>query len=154
MQKISSKKTFFYKRIFPALWFGIIGLMILAGVYSTLVEKKGPPPFVLIPPIIMLVLGNYIFKKLCFDLVDEVFDGGSFLLVKNDNKKDQIQFSNIKNINYSVMTNPPRVTLSLREPSLFGNEISFSPPTRIQFNIFQKNPLIDDLIERVDKARR
>jgi hypothetical protein len=50
------------------------------------------------------------------------------------------------------MINPPRVTLTLRQPSIFGTEVSFSAPVR--FIPFAKSPLVEDLIRRVDAARR
>jgi len=47
---------------------------------------------------------------------------------------------------------PPRVTLSLRKASLFGKQVSFCAP--IRFMPFASSPIIDDLIARVDAARR
>lgn len=44
------------------------------------------------------------------------------------------------------------VTLTLRQPGILGKEISFSPPRR--FPGSSRSPIIDELIERVDRARR
>jgi len=49
------------------------------------------------------------------------------------------------------MTSPNRVTLSLRIPCQFGNEVSFSPPT--SWVPFRKNEDIIKLIDKVDKLR-
>lgn len=111
------------------------------------------PPFFLIFPVLMGAFGYFILKKLVFDLVDEVYDFGDFLVVKNNNEEVKVPLTNIKNISYSYFTNPKRVTLSLREPCAFGKEISFSPPVILTLNPFQKNPLVDELIEKVDQAR-
>ncbi len=126
---------------------------MVGGIYSATVKGRGPPVPFLIIPIVMAVFGYFLFKKVIFDLVDEVYDGGDFLLVKDRKKVDRIQLSNIRNVSYSTMVNPPRVTISLRESTIFGKELSFSPPLRITFNFFQKSPLIDDLINRVEIAR-
>jgi hypothetical protein len=87
-----------------------------------------------------------------FDLVDEVVDLGDELLVRNGSKEDRIKLSDIINISYSTLVNPQRVTLSLRKPGAFGGEIPFCPPVR--FVPFARNPIIDQLIARVDAARR
>ncbi len=154
MQRISSKATYYQKRLLPIFWFGFLGFMIIVGFYSTVFKKDGPPTAVLIVPLIMAAFGFFLFKKILFDLVDEVYDCGSFLLIKNGDTEESIPLSNIKNVNYSVMVNPPRVTLSLRESCSFGHEISFSPPARFSFNLFQKNLMIEDLIDRIDKSRK
>jgi hypothetical protein len=91
-------------------------------------------------------------KYLIFDLVDEVWDGGSELVVKNKGMEDRILLSDIMNISSTVLVSPPRVTLTLRRPSIFGNEITFSPP--ISLVPFSKSPIVDELIQRVDATRR
>ena len=53
------------------------------------------------------------------DLVDEVWDDGNALLVKNRGQEQRIALADIKNVNYSPFVNPPRVTLSLRRPTAF-----------------------------------
>ena len=90
-------------------------------------------------------------KKLIFDLVDEVFDDGDALLVKNGGREDRIALSDVKNVSYSPLINPPRVTLSLRKRSFFGDKVSFCAPVR--FIPFSTHPIIDELIERIDAAR-
>ena len=90
-------------------------------------------------------------KKLVFDLVDEVWDDGDALVVKNRGQEQRIAFSDIKNVNYSPFVNPPRVTLSLRRPTIFGEQITFCAPVRLV--PFSTSPVINDLIERVDRAR-
>jgi hypothetical protein len=151
MKKISSKSTFFNKRIFPVMWFGIIGMFIL--IVLTGGSSRGSlmiPPIVIL--LIMVIFGYFFMKKLVFDLVDEVFDDGiSCLLVRNKNKEERIDYRNIKNVNYTVMTNPHRATLSLRTPCKFGNEVSFIP--EMSWIPFRKNRNIIELIDKVDKLR-
>jgi hypothetical protein len=108
-------------------------------------------PFIIVPAVMILV-GYVIMKKVVFDLVDEVWDDGAALVVRDKGREDRIALSNIMNISYSPLINPPRVTLTLRQPSNFGSEITFSAPVR--FLPFAKSPLIEDLIRRVDAARR
>jgi hypothetical protein len=143
--------TFFNKRVFPLIWFGLLVLFVGVGFFSSAGGNKGPPVPFFIVPAFMVVVGYFIMKKLVFDLVDEVWDDGDSLLVKNRGDHERIAFSDIKNVSYSPMVNPPRVTLSLRRPTVFGDEITFGAPVR--FVPFAKSPIIDDLIDRIDRAR-
>lgn len=112
----------------------------------------GVPVALLIGPGILAVFGYFIMKKLVFGLADEVSDAGDSLIVRIGSKQERIPLSEIINISYSYMMNPSRVTLTLRTPTRFGKEISFLPPQR--FLPFAKSPIIADLIERIDAARR
>jgi hypothetical protein len=47
--------------------------------------------------------------------------------------------------------NPPRVTLLLRHPGIFGKEVTFCAPIRLL--PFSKSPVIEELIARIDSAR-
>ena len=105
----------------------------------------------MIVPIIMAALGYFIMKKLIFDLVDEVRDAGRALIVRNDDREERILLADIKNVNYSPFISPPRVVLSLRRMTIFGNQITFCAPVR--FVPFAAIPVIADLIDRVDAAR-
>jgi hypothetical protein len=151
MRRISSKTTFLFKFIFPIFWFGFLAVFVAAA----LIAGRGHQRellFFLIAPIFMTVLGYVIMKKLVFDLVDEVWDDGSALIVRNKGMEDRVALSNVMNVGYSPFINPPRVTLTLRHPSNFGSEISFCAPVR--FLPFARSPVIEDLIRRVDAARR
>ena len=153
MNPLSSRATFFYKRVFPVLWFGFLVAFIVGpwlgggrtGSFSQL-------PFFIIP-VGMIVFGFFLFRKLVFDLVDEVLDDGNALVVRNRGEEDRIALADITNVSYSPMMSPPRVTLSLRRPSAFGSQVTFCAPLRV-FGFATSNPVIDGLIERIDAARR
>jgi len=151
MRQLSSQLTFFYKRVFPILWFGIIAVVLGVLISITLAGGQFPLPSLIIP-VLMAGFGYYLFKKLFFNLVDEVWDDGDALIVKNGREEERIGFTDIMNVSYTVLVNPPRVTVLLRRPSSFGKEISFLPPMR--FLRILPNPLITELIERIDAKRR
>jgi hypothetical protein len=69
-------------------------------------------------------------------------------------KQERIPLHHVINVGWSVMLNPPRVTLSLKEPGTVGREISFIPPRGKGWPIPKRSEVIDDLIQRVDAARR
>jgi hypothetical protein len=149
MRRISSQWTFFYKFVFPIFWFGFIIVFLIVAVFVPTRAGQGLPIPALIVPIIMLVIGYALMKKLIFDLADEVWDDGDALVVKKSGQEQRIALSDIKNVNYSTMSSPPRVVLSLRRPSVFGEQVAFCAPLR--FVPFATSPIVDDLI---DVARR
>ena len=108
MKKISSN-IFFYKRIFPIFWFGFLGIFVLITLFANPAGRSLPLAF-FVMPIIMAVFGYVLMKKIVFDLADEVTDCGDFLVVRFADIQERIALSNIMNISYSVMMNPPRVT--------------------------------------------
>lgn len=150
MTRISSDWTFFYKKVFPLLWFGFIAVFIGLALITDAVEKDF---MILVIPCIMAVAGFVMFRKLLWDLADEVLDGGDFLRVRYRSEEEDVPLLNIMNVSASTNLNPPRVTLRLVEAGKFGSEIVFSPQRPLTFNPFAKNEIVEDLIERVYKAR-
>jgi hypothetical protein len=132
----------------PVVLFGFLALF-LATAFRT---KSALPIGFWIFPILMAAFFYFLMKKLVLDLADEVQDAGDALIVRFGNEQQRIPLSEIINVSYSYMQNPSRVTLTLRNPCQFGKEVSFSPPAR--FVPFAKSPIVADLIERVDAARR
>ncbi|HEV2135254.1 MAG TPA: hypothetical protein VGR47_13550 [Terracidiphilus sp.] len=151
MQQLSSRVIFYQKVIFPLFWFGFFGFTI-AAILFTSHQKYGAPLSALIMPILFLVCGYFIFKKMVWDLADRVFDSGDALIVRFGKEEERIPLSNITNISYSKLMTPTRITLTLRNPGRFGSEVSFAAPFSPW--IFSKSRIVADLIQRVDAARR
>lgn len=150
MQRISSKSTFVSKRVFPIFWFGFLALFVVIAVFAR-TSARELLPFVIVPAI-MAVGGYFVMKRLVFDLVDEVWDGGDFLLIKSKGEQERIPLDAIVNVSFSAASSPQRATLKLRTPGRFGSEVSFLPVAG--FFPFGRNEVIDRLIERIDAARR
>ncbi len=148
--KISSGQTWFYKRVFPAIWFGFLAVFT---VRSALGGTAGLDAMFIVIPVAMAVFGFFLMRKLVWDLLDEVYDCGDSLLVRNRGEEDSISLSIVMNISASTNTNPPRVTLRLETPSKFGSEVAFSPIGQFTLNPFAKNKIAEDLMVRVDQAR-
>jgi hypothetical protein len=81
MRRVSSKMTFFYKRVFPVFWFGFLILFIAIPLFVGGARNAATPFPFLVVPLIMIVFGFFIIKKLMFDLVDEVWEDGETLLI-------------------------------------------------------------------------
>src|SRR5262245_1550488 len=125
MRRISSRATFYYKRIFPIVWFGLVAMFIVGVLVSGSITEQYPPFLFLAIPVGMAAVGYFIMRALVFDLVDEVLDDGDALIVRNGGQESRVPLSDIMNVGYSAMVNPPRVTLLLRQPGLFGPKINF-----------------------------
>jgi hypothetical protein len=147
VKKISSGNTFLLKKIFPVLWYGIL-LTVSAG----MIFGKAPRP-ALMAPFAMALLGWALMKGMIWDLMDEVYDCGDTLLVKDGGREERIALTNIMNVSVTTLTNPQRVTLRLIEPGAFGHEIVFCPLKQFTLNPFAKNAIAEDLIVRVHQAR-
>jgi hypothetical protein len=150
MRCISSRATWWYKRIFPIVWFGFLIFFVIVNVFVIPGAALSWVPAVLVAAV-MAVVGYSAIKRFILDLVDEAWDDGDALIVKNGNDSDRIALSDISNVGYSPLMNPPRVTLSLRKPSRFGDKVSFCAPIRVLS--FSAHPVVEDLIRRVDAAR-
>jgi hypothetical protein len=154
MRRISSRLTLYYKRVFPILTFGFLAIFIALPIGIPLLNSRPaaipPLPFFLVP-IFMAVVFYFVLKIYVFDLVDEALDDGDTLVVKKGGRNDRIALWDIKNVSYSPLINPPRVTMSLRKTSAFGDKVSFAAP--IRFIPFSTHPVVDAWIEHVDAVR-
>ena len=97
-------------------------------------------------------MGYGLFKKLVWDLADEVFDAGDRLIFRKGGLEQTVRLEEITNIDYAQFHSPERITIHVRSPGLLGKELVFNPPMRS--NPFSKCPLVADLIDRVDRTRR
>ena len=157
MQRLSSRMTFFYKWVFPAIWFGFLALFMAIPLVAPAAGRSvsGSSLGFLLVPVAMAIFSFFIMKKLIFDLVDEVLDAGNALVIRNGDREERVALSDIINVSYAQLTNPPRVTLSLRNPTQFGDRVTFCAPVRLSpLAAFSPNPIIDELIQRVDAARQ
>ena len=154
-KRISSRNTFFVKRVFPLLWFGGLTLFLATALTAGLHARAKPPLVFFVVPFLMFGLGFWLMRRLVFDLADAVYDDGDALRVRFRGEEERIPLANIINISYSGLTNPPRATLTLRQPGMFGKEVTFSPVQKIFGPLLRTtNPIVSDLIERADAARR
>jgi hypothetical protein len=154
-KRISSRNTFFVKRVFPVLWFGGVALFLGTALTASLHARAKPPLLLFVVPLLMFGFGYWLMRRLVFDLADAVYDEGDALRVRVRGEEERIPLANIMNISYAGLTNPPRATLTLRQPGRFGKEVTFSPVQKVFGPLLRTtNPIVSDLIERVDAARR
>lgn len=158
MQVISSRQTFFAKRVFPALWLGGVAAFLVAAALGS--ARQGASPVgarisMLLVPVAMLAFGFLLFRKLVWDLADEVQDCGSYLLVRRGGIERRVPLADVMNVSASAFTSPRRVVLRLAARNELGDEVAFIPKMPLfALNPFARNAIAEDLIRRVDAARR
>jgi hypothetical protein len=154
-RRISAAKTVFYKRVFPVIFIGIIALCLGMAIATARRGSALPLP-ALIVPMLGLGIAWFVMRRLVADLADEVWDEGDRLRVRFGPDEEHIALADIINIGYTTMVNPERVTLTVRNPGRFGREVTFCPARAAGLlgPLLRRNPLVTDLIERVDAARR
>ena len=150
MKRISSKMTFFYKRVFPVLWFGALAAAFISPLSS---GAFATDPMIIVILCVVVVVGLVAMRRFIWRLADEVFDNGQSLLVRYRGYEEHVALSNIMNVSVSSLTRPPRVTLRLIAPAHFGSEVAFVPKSRFTLNPFAKNAVGEELISRVYQAR-
>jgi hypothetical protein len=159
MRRLSSSYTYFYKRIFPWLWFGFLAVIELVVMYASWGRRASVLPSligpVLIGPAFMAMLGFVLYRKLIADLVDEVWLASDMLLVKNRGDEISVGLRDIVNVNAVSVTNPRRITLMLRNATRLGQHISFMPAIQSGSFVssFKPDPIASELIARVDALR-
>ena len=137
--------TFFYKRVFPAIWFGGLGLWTLAEVTLMVAnaEPLFPLAFMLFVPMVMCVFGYLMLRALVFDLVDVAYLDQDSFYIQNKQVQQRIALEDVVNVNNTYLVNPERITLTLRNPGPLGREITFMAPVR--FWPFGQHALARDL---------
>lgn len=151
MHRLSSRWTAFVKYIFPLMWLGALGVVIVLTLTEPKRPRDLPLPIILALPIAMAVLFGAVWRR-WLTLVDEVWDAGNELVVKQRGMQYHIPISNILDVstNLSIMSfrGPDRITLTLREPGPLGREISFVPPAC--WKVLGKcGPIVDNLLARI-----
>jgi len=149
MKRISSEITQLHKTLFPVLIVGV-SVIVLAILVADMVRNK-QVNYLAIGFIVLA--GVYAFaesKKRITGLVDEVWDDGDAVVIKNGNREARVALSNIRKVRYGGIGNANFVTLQLHEACSLGKEISFVPPRKLLQ--FTRNPAISELISRIKKT--
>jgi hypothetical protein len=149
MRRISSTWTWWYKKAFPVIWFGFLGLFTLVWIPGVVQQQVSPATLLI--PLGMAAFGYLVMRRLVFSLVDEVWIENDDIVVRNGDQEDRFPITHIINVEAPLFVNPERIVLTLSEPCLFGREIAFSPPYR--WWPLSRHPLAEELIRRAHEER-
>jgi hypothetical protein len=142
VRQISSQLTFLHKFILPVL-FALsivnIGILYLTGVWST--EAPGMTGMTLLLPVAFLfvsILFQWPLKKV---YVDE-----RNLYVSDYRVDATIPITNIERVTEFFLSEPRRVTIHFKEPTIFGRKIVFIATYRFgPFSAFISHPIVSEL---------
>jgi hypothetical protein len=158
MRKLSSQRIFVIKKISPIVVaiFSVFFMLANAVKY-----KKGDltGPFLwfsLLFPCLIIAI-TFWRLKLSDPILDEVFDGGDYLLLKRDRQEDTVPFSEIKKV---VLMKRNLVSLgsygksfilclTLKTPGRFGETVMFMPA----FPFFGSGS-VEPIQQLLDKVRQ
>lgn len=118
-RRISSDGTWWYKKGFPALWFGFLGIFTFIALWGP-VRQQGSY-FVLVVLLSFAVAGYFAAREYCFRLVDEVWIEKDELIVCNRGIEDRFPLTNLT----KVTIRKRDIVLTLDEPCALGHEIAF-----------------------------
>jgi len=150
---ISSRGTFFIKYVSPVL------AVCFLAVWSVMALRSGPVEEVWMFPmfaVAILAIWTFAYYRYLWTLADEVEDGGNFLRVRRRSEEQRVRFEDIINVAFERQQGGRRAVLRLARSGAFGDRIVFIPAMNFQLSLSMNptNPIEEDLIRRVDAARR
>lgn len=105
-------------------------------------------------PVFALIFGHFYFRYVLYDLADAVFDAGDSLVIRKDDKEVCIPLADIVRVVSRVSDKPLRVELTFCVDTPLGSTVAFLPKQPFTLNPFASNPIIENLIERIDRTQR
>jgi len=150
---VSSRTTFFYKRVFIVAWLAFVLLFAMIGIIVTVGNQRPWHEVAMAVgiPFGVMLFGWAIFRVTILDVVDEVWDAGDSLVVRNGGEEARIPLADIGRCKASRFVNPERITIEFNRATPFGPRIAFLP--KIRWVRLSLNPLAKELTERADAAR-
>jgi len=139
---ISSRTTFVYKFIFPAIWiplFGFVAYLALnAGKSGTGDKTVG-----LVMATSWLVVSAFLLRLVIPLMRVQLRDGRIY--ASNYRREIEIAPGEIERVTQNVWMNVRPITLHLRHETSFGRRIRFLPPSRVIFTFWKEDPIVDQL---------
>lgn len=150
---VSSRTTFFYKRVFIVAWLAFVSLFAVIAIVVTVTQQQPWQTVAMAVgiPLGVMIFGWAIFRVTILDVVDEVWDAGDALVVRNGGEEARIPLADIGRCKASRFVNPERITIEFERATPFGPRIAFLP--KIRWVRISLNPLAKELTERANTAR-
>ncbi|MDB6075910.1 MAG: hypothetical protein JWO89_3550 [Verrucomicrobiaceae bacterium] len=149
--RISSPDTFFLRRVFPVIWFGLLALGLIQVCFMKLKPHQSPT-LLLVALLGMAVFSYFVMRVTLSGLVNEVYDFGDTLLVKNGGIAVQIPLRNVSHITFCSSSKPDRITLELAVPCELGKKIAFIPTPKGRLSSYGA-AITDSLKHRIGSER-
>jgi hypothetical protein len=147
MRRISDASTWWHKKAYPLILFGFVGLFALFWIPGII--QQAVPPVVLLVPLAAALLSYVVMRWLIFSLTEDVFLDGDDVVLRDNGKEDRFPFNNVIDVEAPICSRPERITLTVREPCLFGRKIIFLPPRRWWWSRLTPHPIAEELRDRM-----
>jgi hypothetical protein len=140
---ISSRTTFIYKFIFPAVWIPLMGAMTFAVARAPNringAERSGVLVMELLWVVVCVLLLRFAIPLKRVQLRD------GRIYASNYRREIEIAPGEIERITQNVWINIRPITLHLRHETAFGRRIRFIPPSRLILTFWNEDPLVPQL---------
>jgi hypothetical protein len=145
---LSSRMTFFYKRIFPPMWisaFCFLTLFVWIGACRTDSSLKWLT--------LICLTGGSLFLFWFSARIKDVRLQGDHLVISDYRSEELIPLSQVEAVEETRIWNPKLIKLRLVRSGQWGNEIIFIAPIRFQF-VFSDHPLVKELWDMIRNKQR
>ena len=120
MRRISSSMSYHFKRTLPILMFGTFSAALVAA----LLQRPIPVETVGLL-VVVIVVGVIVTYRFMRDVLDEVYDDGDRLLVRNGGVEDTVLLRDVIGVDAKRLRTLVRLTLTLAVPGKFGDKVVF-----------------------------
>lgn len=145
MQQLSSPSTYPVKWLVPTVYFGAVVLVFVY--FLQRVSAHWASLAVLVAPAFFGIVGYRMMRKYNFRLMDEVWLDELEIVILNGGLEERIPINSLRHAEISSGGYGRHVTLFLKSPSAFGDEIKFLPATDLQ-------PPVDVLLDEAYRRSR
>jgi hypothetical protein len=140
-RRLSSLQTVLAKIVVPILWIGCWGAGTIGALFTTHPSRNSAPALLLLSTwIIGAALLYWKFIHLKKVSVDE-----NFLYASNYLKEISIPLSEVYDVTENRWLSLNPLTIHLKSPSAFGDQITFMPKVRLA--LFSSHPVVGELKE-------
>jgi hypothetical protein len=140
---ISSRTTFIYKFIFPAVWIPLMGAALFAAVGNPNKITGSDESFALAMEALWIIAFAILLRFGIPLKRVQLRDGRIY--ASNYRHEIEIAPSEIERITQNVWVNIRPITLHLRHETDFGRRIRFIPPSRLILTFWKEDPLVPQL---------
>ncbi len=147
--RISSPATFWIKHVAPWAGFSALGLWT-AWRWSTLAQTGEWSAWAVVIPVLLGIFGFVLHHEFLSNLVDEVWDAGDTLRVRNRGREHLLPLSEVERLDYRPMEGLHWIVVRLKTRHALGKQWVFIPHGRGSFHGW--SPELDALEERTTAA--
>ena len=139
---ISSRTTFVYKFIFPAIWIPLFGFVAYIALNAGR-SGTGDKTVGIIMATAWLVVSALLLRLVLSLMRVQLRDGRIY--ASNYRREIEIVPGEIERVTQNIWMNVRPITLHLRHETSFGRRIRFLPPSRVIFTFWKEDPIVDQL---------